>query len=336
VPDTVLIDRQGRVFARHHGSEARIQALVTMEVRQLLGIENPILLDRKGYSGTDVCRACHLAEYDAWSLTPHAYTFQTLAAHGADRNAECLACHTVGFGQPGGYSLDTPYPHLENIGCETCHGRGGPHQSEEFVAEGYQPICETCHTETHSLNFAFEERLPIVSHAENEQFAGLSVDERKSLIAQRDKRERSLFDPGPFVGSAACERCHLPEFEIWKQGPHARAFASLETKGEHENAQCMACHTTGFEKEGGFPLGGGSLVNVGCESCHGPGGKHAKEDPPQKGSILALADKCDSCVILQICGSCHDEQNDPDFEFELQEKIDQIRHGSAQSTAATP
>jgi peroxiredoxin len=336
VPDSVVIDRGGSVFARHHGSEPRIQALLTMEVRHLLGIENPILLDQEGYSGTDVCRACHPAQYDTWSLTPHAHTFQTLTEHGAARNPECLACHTVGFDQPGGYSLETPYPHLEDNGCENCHGRGGPHQSPKRVAKDFQAVCETCHTEKHSLNFVFAERLPTVSHAANTHLASLSLEERQQLIAQRDRRERRLFEPGPFVGSAACEKCHLPQFEIWKQGPHARAFASLETKGEHDNAQCIACHTTGFEQQGGFPVGGGGLVNVGCESCHGPGGNHAKEEPPQKGSILGLADKCDSCVILQICGSCHDDENDPDFEFQLQEKIDRIRHGHAQATAAAP
>jgi peroxiredoxin/nitrate/TMAO reductase-like tetraheme cytochrome c subunit len=327
VPDTVLIDRQGRVFARHYGAGARVEALLTMEVRHLLGVENPILLDREGYSGAEACRICHVAQHDTWSLTNHAYAFDTLAEHGADRNPECLACHTVGFGEPGGYSLEMPYSHLEGIQCETCHGRGGPHQSPGFVAAGYDPVCATCHNPTHSLNFAFADRLPLVSHAANKRFAGLPLAERQKLIERRDRRERKLFTAARFVGSAACQSCHPTEFEKWRDGPHARAFASLQTKADHENEECIACHTTGFEKEGGFPDGGAELTNVGCESCHGPGGDHTPEQAPKKGSILALADKCDSCVILQICGSCHDAANDPEFEFELQDKIDRIRHG---------
>ena len=44
-----------------------------------------------------------------------------------------------------------------------------------------------------------------------------------------------------------------------------------------------------------------------------------------------MSDKCDSCVILQICGSCHDDANDPGFEFELEEKLERIRHGSVRA-----
>ncbi len=43
---------------------------------------------------------------------------------------------------------------------------------------------------------------------------------------------------------------------------------------------------------------------------------------------MKLSDKCDSCVILQICGSCHDDANDPGFEFEVQDKILHQRHST--------
>ena len=48
----------------------------------------------------------------------------------------------------------------------------------------------------------------------------------------------------------------------------------------------------------------------------------------KRGTILSLGDKCDSCVILQICGSCHDEANDPGFEFEVdaEDRCDPPRH----------
>ena len=54
------------------------------------------------------------------------------------------------------------------------------------------------------------------------------------------------------------------------------------------------------------------------------------------GSILSLGDKCDSCVILQICGRCHDDANDPGFEFEVQEKIDRIRHATIEAGTGKP
>jgi hypothetical protein len=70
------------------------------------------------------------------------------------------------------------------------------------------------------------------------------------------------------------------------------------------------------------------LARVGCESCHGPGGNHIEEGTAKVGSIVSLADKCDSCVILQICGSCHDGANDPGFEFEVLDKIEAQKHGT--------
>ena len=52
------------------------------------------------------------------------------------------------------------------------------------------------------------------------------------------------------------------------------------------------------------------------------------------GTILSLGDKCDSCVILQICGTCHDEANDPGFAFEVIEKIEVQRHGTIEPRAS--
>ena len=51
---------------------------------------------------------------------------------------------------------------------------------------------------------------------------------------------------------------------------------------------------------------------------------------------MSLGDKCDSCVIMQICGSCHDEANDPGFEFEVIEKIEAQRHGTIEPGTGKP
>ena len=49
-----------------------------------------------------------------------------------------------------------------------------------------------------------------------------------------------------------------------------------------------------------------------------------------------MADKCDTCVILQICGGCHDDENDPGFEFEVQAKIEAQRHGTIEPGTGQP
>ena len=98
-------------------------------------------------------------------------------------------------------------------------------------------------------------------------------------------------------------------------------------------------------REGGFPDNGDfsalaletpDLARVGCESCHGPGGNHVAEGAVRRGTILSLGDKCDSCVILQICGGCHDDANDPGFEFEVLDKIEVLRHGTIEAGTGKP
>jgi hypothetical protein len=117
--------------------------------------------------------------------------------------------------------------------------------------------------------------------------------------------------------------------------------ATLSKAGKSANADCLACHTTGFGRPGGFPGDGvveshTDLARVGCESCHGPGGEHVKQGAAKTGNIVSLGDKCDSCVILQICGRCHDEVNDPGFEFEVLEKIEAQRHGTIEPGTGKP
>ena len=88
-------------------------------------------------------------------------------------------------------------------------------------------------------------------------------------------------------------------------------LAGADRNQQAANAECLSCHTTAYGRPGGFPTAATpddhpDLSRVGCESCHGPGGNHVAVDALKRGSIVSLGDKCDSCVILQICGSCHD------------------------------
>jgi hypothetical protein len=224
------------------------------------------------------------------------------------------------------------------VGCESCHGRGGPHLSPQFVVSGdYSAACATCHDAKHSLGFEYATFVPRISHATNAEILALPVAERNRILEERGAvREQVLPGSAAHVGSDACQECHKAEYETWSKSGHARAVASLEKKGRQDDADCLACHTTGFGRDGGFPASGSpsahaDFARVGCESCHGPGGDHVAEESVKLGSILSLGDKCDSCVILQICGSCHDDANDPGFEFEVLEKIEEIRHGTIEA-----
>ena len=41
-------------------------------------------------------------------------------------------------------------------------------------------------------------------------------------------------------------------------------------------------------------------------------------------------------MILQICGTCHDDANDPGFEFEVKKKIEKQRHGTIEPGTGKP
>jgi hypothetical protein len=245
----------------------------------------------------------------------------------------------VGFGQPGGFELAAPVAHLEDVGCETCHGRGGPHLSPGLIQEGnYESVCATCHNPKHSLGFDYATFVPRISHA---TIAAMSGEERAALVAAGARPRDVLPTQADHVGSDACQSCHPAEFATWLEQPHAQSLASLEADGKADSAECLPCHTTAYGKPGGFPTGSTAadhpdLARVGCESCHGPGGDHVAEDARKLGSIVSLGDKCDSCVILQICGSCHDAANDRDFEFNVQEHIDRQRHGTIEAGTGKP
>ncbi len=101
------------------------------------------------YAGTKKCKPCHLKEYNAWSETKMAKAFDLLkpgAAAAAKTKAKldpntdyskdptCLACHTTGYGKPGGFVDMESTPDMAGVGCEMCHGPGGTYLKTEYMS----------------------------------------------------------------------------------------------------------------------------------------------------------------------------------------------------------
>jgi peroxiredoxin len=335
VPDIVMIDVQGRIAYRGVGwVDERDPSLMRMRLARLAGTEVPMLLEAGSYGGNDKCAVCHPQELATWRFTEHSVAFDTLVTRGADHDPECVGCHVVGFDQPGGYTEAERQSYLENVGCETCHGPGGGHLATKpkvSATADYRPVCERCHDAKHSLGFDYASFLPKVSHV---AIAALRDEDRERLVAGRGQPRDLLPANAAWVGSKACKSCHEHEYAVWSGSAHSRSVESLRKERKDDEAGCLRCHVTGYGRPGGFPEDGGvraneDLARVGCESCHGPGGEHVMNEGKRPGGIVKLGDKCDSCVILQICGSCHDDTNDPDFRFQVARKIDAQRHGTA-------
>ena len=79
-----------------------------------------------------------------------------------------------------------------------------------------------------------------------------------------------------FAGTQSCAACHATAAKTWLESGHARAFATLVAFKAEADPNCIACHTVGFGTASGYrrEFGEAKLVDVGCESCHGPGSAH--------------------------------------------------------------
>lgn len=102
------------------------------------------------YVGSQQCRKCHLREWRSWEETKMANAFELLrpgvrseqkTAAGLDpdvdytEDAECVPCHTTGYGQLGGFVDIETTPDLAGVGCESCHGPGGT-----YIQDGYMTL----------------------------------------------------------------------------------------------------------------------------------------------------------------------------------------------------
>lgn len=82
-----------------------------------------------------------------------------------------------------------------------------------------------------------------------------------------------------YVGSQACASCHEGDYTIWKNTGHSHAWSTLEQVEADADPKCITCHSVGFGETSGYrrEFKHEKLVNVGCESCHGPASTHVTE-----------------------------------------------------------
>lgn len=134
---------------------------------------------------------------------------------------------------------------------------------------------------------------------------------------------------GEFIGSHKCESCHEESYKVWKKSGHAKAWETLKKADppRDPDPECIACHVVGWSGSQFFPYESGfltekdtpKLVDVGCESCHGPGQKHVEAE---MGSNEALQKQLREAMVVtkeeaekRQCYTCHDLENSPDFDF---------------------
>lgn len=132
---------------------------------------------------------------------------------------------------------------------------------------------------------------------------------------QPDKKTEELLQVTQFVGADTCKGCHEKQTAFWSQTAHARAFATLVSKGQNYNPECLPCHVTGGNITQASPYARKDLLlvlpetrqSVGCETCHGPGREHALD--PLNIRLIRKKPSEKSCL------NCHTPEHDDDFNY---------------------
>lgn len=125
---------------------------------------------------------------------------------------------------------------------------------------------------------------------------------------------------GTYVGDMACMGCHQSQHAVWASSRHSHAWKTLQDDQRDGIAatvdpRCIKCHTSGYGNVGGFGSAvlpesqrwsaDSPLVDVSCETCHGPGAEHIRTGA--KATIERGGE--------YTCLRCHDAENDPEFRF---------------------
>jgi tetratricopeptide (TPR) repeat protein len=102
---------------------------------------------------------------------------------------------------------------------------------------------------------------------------------------------------------------HGAWFDLFTGDPRTpEDWGHWTNRGMNANAQCLFCHTTGYDK--GYQPTTDTYdttwteIGVGCEACHGPGREHVaamRADPPRP--YTWKTDESDR--MLAACGACH-------------------------------
>jgi hypothetical protein len=162
-------------------------------------------------------------------------------------------------------------------------------------------------------------------------------------------------EPAPAVN--ACKNCHAAAVKVWENSKHAQAYDTLVKAKRPSNREfdpeCIVCHTVGFGYDSGFTDAKKTphLLNVGCESCHGPSSEHVTAETGGNAADKTTwrkainpwkylpNEKAHRRQMEDMCIKCHDHENDVgwrgDKAFEEKWKwIDHLKKPAAAVPAA--
>lgn len=166
------------------------------------------------FVGSETCRSCHVAAWEAWRESPHARALSSLSPE-QQKDARCLQCHAptlAAGGDPG-------------VTCESCHGAGEYYwpayvmrDPELSRAAGLSTpdgkSCVVCHDASSPslVPFDVESRLAAIDHWSAERAARKAAGKAKSTDARPAPHAPSKAKPpaGKPETPVACDRKAAP------------------------------------------------------------------------------------------------------------------------------
>jgi hypothetical protein len=246
------------------------------------------------YLGAKTCSGCHRSTHTEWAATKHATALESLEAIGQGKNAACLPCHTVGYGETGGFISRAKTNALAGVGCESCHGAGGDHLNNDPRDPTYFPkidiksaVCGKCHTGEHHPTYD---------------------DWTESPHARLQEELATGFAAGTAGRLSSCGKCHSGDyFYMTILGGNLTS-----TAGGRPGAPVAI--TDAFLKD----KPEADMARVECAICHDPHKRTGNAAAPDTGRDFQLrypqvksATPTNTVVAVQdatrfnLCGQCH-------------------------------
>lgn len=117
------------------------------------------------YLGDELCIRCHAKQGEQWKTTSHARAWQTLVTAKRETDAACVSCHSTGYQKPGGFTSAAATPKLGNVQCESCHGMGTEHETNQSKTQAITAqTCLQCHTKEQDRSFDYAKKLALIVH----------------------------------------------------------------------------------------------------------------------------------------------------------------------------
>jgi hypothetical protein len=195
--------------------------VVSTENRSIAIRANPSAIPRGGKAGSKlvanayICKQCHLPQHQFWEKTQHASAYLVLFAKDQHFDPECVACHSLGFGNRNGFTSIADPLILKGV---------PPRKS------GQKPVLETI------LEEAFvdeKNKSPLDSRKEPERYLKLKQKFHQAM-------DQRALRPGwekVFAG-VQCEHCHGNRWE------HAHSKKpGAPTASPVSSQVCTQCHT---------------------------------------------------------------------------------------------